>query len=336
MGLTLEGNKRQPIDILPDIKCVDIASGTDHLVILTSHGQIFTVGCGEQGQLGRVSMRTASGESRSGKTSLLKPAEVRMKQFKLAEAIWATSYCTFYRERNTSDIYGFGLNNYNQLGLDKVCPMMSTPNLTKFENVRDICGGLHHTIVLTMDKKCYVIGRKDYGRLGIGPIENDLEKITIVKKFEKIPIKSISCGDNCSFAVTESGEVYSWGMGSQNQLGLGNDEDVDTPQLLTGVQVKEKNVLRVSGGGQHTVFIVEEKAASNVPQAVMNVKGVATKKEATSRKGVTSEGSSVSVSVMEAADSSIGAVPPKPTAIQDGDIQSREITTSFKKGRKKN
>lgn len=92
MGLTLEGNKRVPIDVLPGIKNVDIASGSDHLVILTSVGQIYTVGCAEQGQLGRVSSRSAGGESRRGKTDLLKPAKVYFKSQKRADAIWASGY----------------------------------------------------------------------------------------------------------------------------------------------------------------------------------------------------------------------------------------------------
>lgn len=62
MGLTLEGNKRLPINVLPETICCDIASGADHLVILTCSGKVFTVGCAEQGQLGRVSRRSVSGE----------------------------------------------------------------------------------------------------------------------------------------------------------------------------------------------------------------------------------------------------------------------------------
>lgn len=93
MGLTLEGNKRVPIDVLPGIKNVDIASGSDHLVILTNTGKIYTVGCAEQGQLGRISSRSAGGESRRGKTQLLTPGMVSFKyQKSKVDAIWASGY----------------------------------------------------------------------------------------------------------------------------------------------------------------------------------------------------------------------------------------------------
>lgn len=92
MGLTLEGNKRLPVQLLKETKSVDIASGTDHLVILTINGKIFTVGCAEQGQLGRISVRSASGESRRGKTELLQPSMVFLKKGKLVQKIWASRY----------------------------------------------------------------------------------------------------------------------------------------------------------------------------------------------------------------------------------------------------
>lgn len=92
MGLTLDGNKRIPIELLPGIKSCDIGSGCDHIIILTCNGKVYTIGCGEQGQLGRVTLRSASGDSRRGKSDLLTPGCVSIQLGKLAEKIWATSF----------------------------------------------------------------------------------------------------------------------------------------------------------------------------------------------------------------------------------------------------
>jgi len=62
MGLTIDGNKRTPINLLEGTVCCSIASGADHLVILTTAGKVYTVGCAEQGQLGRISERSVGGE----------------------------------------------------------------------------------------------------------------------------------------------------------------------------------------------------------------------------------------------------------------------------------
>jgi len=66
MGLTPEGGEKKPIEILPNVVVLKISSGADHLVMLADDGQLHTVGCGEQGQLGRVSERVADRSSRQG------------------------------------------------------------------------------------------------------------------------------------------------------------------------------------------------------------------------------------------------------------------------------
>lgn len=118
MGLTLKGNERLPIEILPNIKVIKIASGADHLVLLSENGRIYTCGCGEQGQLGRIAARKASRNTRQGMGPLLIPGLVEFKVSKKLEFadIWAGTYCTFAKEYHKGDIYVFGLNNYYQIG----------------------------------------------------------------------------------------------------------------------------------------------------------------------------------------------------------------------------
>lgn len=157
---------------------------------------------------------------------------------------------------NTDNIYGCGLNNFNQLALEKSGDPVFFPTLTKLKNIKKIEGGQHHTLILNNDNKVYVIGRKDYGRLGVGEIPDNLEVLTPVKSLDKQKIVDISCGDQCSFALSDKGDVYAWGFGSNYQLGLGKDDDVDTPQIVAGAQVKDKRLLKVTSGGQHTLFIV--------------------------------------------------------------------------------
>lgn len=128
MGLTLKGNERFPIEILPNIKVVKIASGADHLVLLSESGSVYTCGCGEQGQLGRVAARTASRNARQGMGPLLTPGLVEFKIRKKIEFddIWAGTYCTFAKEYEKGDVYVFGLNNYYQIGKTETCVCVCT------------------------------------------------------------------------------------------------------------------------------------------------------------------------------------------------------------------
>lgn len=117
-------------------------------------------------------------------------------------------------------------------------------------------GGQHHTLLLTNDDRCQVIGRRDYGRLGIGQVADDVKTLTEVTALTGKRIVQVACGESCSFARSADGLVYAWGIGSNQQLGVGSEEDAYEPVLLTGVQVKGKDVLNVNGGGQHTLLLV--------------------------------------------------------------------------------
>lgn len=274
MGLNIKGKQQFPVEVVPGERFVDIKSGADHLVMLSNRGKVFTVGCAEQGQLGRVSIRSSSGETRRGKTQLLQPGVVVTKKFAFADAIWASTYCTFVRNRANGAIFGFGLNNYRQMAILDKGETVFTPKLTPFLDVKSITGGQHHTLVLTNDNKCYAVGRKDYGRLGIGEnIEEELiDKLVPIRRLADASVQQLDCGECCSFAITDDGKVYSWGMGSNQQLGVGADDDIFEPTQLTGLQVRDKEVLKVSSGGQHTLFIAyaEPSAANSGPAKSSN------------------------------------------------------------------
>ncbi|XP_049800569.1 regulator of chromosome condensation isoform X3 [Schistocerca nitens] len=264
MGLMKAGVAEQkPVEILPGLMTVKIASGADHLVMLANDGHVYTCGCGEQGQLGRVSERAANRSCRQGLGHLLVPAPVPINpRSKLGfEDIWAGTWCTYAKAQ--SHIYVFGLNNYSQLGVEnQVChfhPVISPSFSEKLWS--QICGGQHHTLARDNEGGVYVIGRKDYGRLGLGKDCEDITTPTAIPKLIGMKCTDIACGAAVSFAVNDKGEVYGWGMATNGQLGKsgdGDDEsDVYEPRQIKGKQLLSHVVLKVSAGGQHTVLLAK-------------------------------------------------------------------------------
>lgn len=51
------------------------------------------------------------------------------------------------------------------------------------------------------------------------------------------------------------GDLYGWGMGTNGQLGTGEEDDCFEPTLIKSKQLLDKQVFRVSSGGQHTVLL---------------------------------------------------------------------------------
>ncbi|BFZ00162.1 hypothetical protein BsWGS_03200 [Bradybaena similaris] len=263
MGLTVKGLEKTPVELIQEEVVIKVASGSDHLACLTDNGELLTLGCAEQGQLGRIAECFATRGGRKGLDVILSPGRVRVKQYrsrKLAQFsdVWTSQYTTFAKDKETGDIYSWGLNNYYQLGVGDMVNRFIPERARWFsENGpwSEISGGQHHTVALHRNGKVYTLGRYDYGRLGLGRNACEMMEPTLVPALSGLTCARVSAGGCVSFAIANDGSLYSWGMGSNNQLGLGSDEDQFVPVKVTGKQLETRSVLMVSSGGQHTVVL---------------------------------------------------------------------------------
>jgi len=273
-GLTPDGQiQKLPVKLsLPgDREVVKISSGSDHLAMLTSAGELFTVGCAEQGQLGRVAERFVARGGRRGLELLLLPDGVRAKNRRTVFAdVWAGSYDTLALSTD-NEVLVCGLNNYNQLGVPKGKVIHTLTKSKALTEAAANCGGWaqivvgqHHTLALDAAGNVHALGRVEYGRLGLGEQRqvDATEPVQVGGALEGKKCIDVSAGTTVSFAVTERGECYSWGMGSNGQLGQSSDEDdAWEPGTMLGKQLEQRKVMAVSGGGQHTVLIAQGGSA---------------------------------------------------------------------------
>ena len=68
---------------------------------------------------------------------------------------------------------------------------------------------------------------------------------------EGVFIKTVACGWRHSCAVTNKGELYTFGWSKYGQLGHGDNEIADKPKKVAALEGKE--VVNVSGGWRHTM-----------------------------------------------------------------------------------
>ena len=188
-------------------------------MILTEQGDIYTFGCGEQGQLGRVLECFSSRGGRKGLSLLLQPQVVRFRKARgLPKPKFSDVFCglhSTFAVTKDQGVYAWGLNNYGQLGTDDMDIRFQPERLPQnwIEGSDDgdknsakrlqIAGGQHHTL-MCQNGDVYAIGRADYGRLGLG--ENCGERQVPTRVPDIASVKSVAAGSCCSFAVTESGE----------------------------------------------------------------------------------------------------------------------------------
>lgn len=264
-GLTVDGMKKTPYLLPLDATIIQVASGNDHLCMLTNEGDIYTMGCGEQGQLGRIAECFSNRGGRKGLGLLLEPAlvvrpKVRGQGKVYFEEVWCSAYNTFAVVRG-GVIYGWGLNNYHHLGIEDSKSWFRPVPVESFSQlkIKEISGGPHHTVLLDSNGATYSLGRVDYGRLGLGEDCKESHEPTCISSLKNEEIISVACASSVSLALTKQGDVFSWGMGSNLQLGNGEEDDVFSPGKMTGKQLENRKVIALSVGGQHTVLLAKDR-----------------------------------------------------------------------------
>lgn len=268
VGLTPEckGEKSiEHIQLLPDIEFKDIASGSNHMLLLDTYGIVYSFGTGEQGQLGRLSPQEVARVNENNRDLMLTPLKVDLnkveakKEF-ICDAVYAGNFSSFATntDKKKNRLAGWGLNNYYQLGykglkgqLVQNFPKRST--FTCSTSIINVACGQHHTLFLTKTGRVFAAGRNLYGMLGLSTTGEEVcPPKTITSLNSKII--DISASINTSFSVNDEGKLLSWGMGGV-QLGHGDENDVLTPtevESLKGFKVK-----RVSAGAGFTAVITE-------------------------------------------------------------------------------
>uniref|UniRef100_A0A667HB34 Regulator of chromosome condensation 1 n=1 Tax=Lynx canadensis TaxID=61383 RepID=A0A667HB34_LYNCA len=165
-----------PVQVQLTMPVVKVASGNDHLVMLTADGDLYTLGCGEQGQLGRVPELFANRGGRQGLERLLVPKCVMLKsRGSRGHVRFQDAFCGAYFTFAIScegHVYGFGLSNYHQLGTPGTESCFVPQNLTSFKNSTKswvgFSGGQHHTVC--MDSEGGTSGLRVECSLGISPV----------------------------------------------------------------------------------------------------------------------------------------------------------------------
>lgn len=277
VGLTPECDGKSsyiPIHMLPEIKFKDIASGSNHMLLLDEQGAVYSFGVGTQGQLGRLTTDEV-GEGANSKPitaenrdAFLIPQKVNLKTVDpqrpfICDAIFAGNFSSFATntDKKKNRLAAWGLNNYFQLGfkgqkgqLVQHAPKRST--FTCSTSMKGVACGPHHTLFMTKTGRVYSAGRNEYGMLGLGKSGGEVCPAKYIETLSGSPIVDISAGINTSFAVSEDGSLFAWGMGGLN-LGLKDDKDLMEPTKVESL--KGKTVVSVSTGGSFTSVLVESE-----------------------------------------------------------------------------
>ncbi|URD93408.1 Regulator of chromosome condensation (RCC1) repeat [Musa troglodytarum] len=195
-----------------------IAAGAEHTAAVTEDGDLYGWGWGRYGNLGL-----------GDRNDRLIPEKVASIKMVLVACGWRHTITV----SSSGNLYTYGWSKYGQLGHGDFEDHLSPQWLEALKDscISQISGGWRHTMALTSDGRLYGWGWNKFGQLGI--TDNDDPCSPVQVKFpEEQKVKQISCGWRHTLALTERGNVFSWGRGTSGQLGHGDIVDRNIPKMI--------------------------------------------------------------------------------------------------------
>ena len=240
--------ERIPNQVGSDDQWVSVVTGYETTLAIKSDGTLWSWGADYWG---------ATGLGKATETSSVtnRPTQVG------SETEWKTVSLlddTVLAIRSDGSLWGWGRNNYGQLGMDdeehrtRPTPVVAGPSWAAWKAVGT---GEHHSVAIRDDGTLWSCGDNGQGQLGLG---DNLDRDTPMQVGFSTTWDSVATGGRHALALKEDGTLWAWGWNGWGQLGLwmpgdlGNySENADTPQPLGA----ETDWVSLAPGTTHNVAI---------------------------------------------------------------------------------
>ena len=126
--------------------------------------------------------------------------------------------------KNDGSLWAWGYNYAGQLGLGDRTNRSSPVQVGALTDWSKIDGGDACTLAIKTDGTLWSWGRNSYGQLGLGDITHRSSPVQVgaLTDWSKISSSKGSTLTNFSLAIKTDGTLWSWGLNTNGQLGLGN------------------------------------------------------------------------------------------------------------------
>ncbi|KAL9263569.1 Ultraviolet-B receptor UVR8-like protein [Drosera capensis] len=255
-----------------------VAAGAEHSAAVTEDGHVYGWGWGRYGNLGLGDREDRNVPQKVASSNGLKMI--------LVACGWRHTIAV----STSGDLYTYGWSKYGQLGHgdfeDHLVPhklealsghpisqvtwcsfvqcvlvpvQPSNASVPVFSLlvgwIPGISGGWRHTMALTSDGKLYGWGWNKFGQVGVGDNVDRCSPVQVMFPHNQRVVQ-MCCGWRHSLAITERHNVFSWGRGTNGQLGLGDSFDRNYPTIIEslsvdgscGQHIKSSSVDPLSGG----------------------------------------------------------------------------------------
>ncbi|HTQ68771.1 MAG TPA: IPT/TIG domain-containing protein [Solirubrobacteraceae bacterium] len=241
LGNGLNNNSNVPVEVSGLSEVTAISAGGKHALALQSNGRVKAWGSDKKGQLGNG----CSFETMPSCTDELTPVEV--KELGGVTAISAGGQFSVAL-LNNGTVEAWGLNSSGQLGNATEVNTDEPVAVQGLIGVSAIAAGETHALAALTGGEVYAWGSDGAGELGNNTNATSSFDVP-VQAMGLTEVTSVEAGNKFSLALQANGNVWTWGVNGQGQLGTGSE----APRSLVPVEVTDiHHVNQASAGGNHT------------------------------------------------------------------------------------
>lgn len=207
-----------------------------------------------------------------------RPARVRfydkqkMKALKVACGHGFT--VTSVKFQNKKFLLGSGINTDSQIGFHeapkgsgRIMDQLIEPGRIRLPlekpdncNVVSMACGRAHTVIVVENEGVFSLGNNAYGQCGRSIVEDeDYSKNPTINQIRDLPddIVKVVCGQDHTLFLTESGQVYSCGLGADGQTGCGHYKPVGHPIQVKG-DIEGERIVSVGSRGDCSLAVSDK------------------------------------------------------------------------------
>nr|XP_055062420.1 probable E3 ubiquitin-protein ligase HERC4 [Misgurnus anguillicaudatus] len=255
-----------PLKNLANMHVIQISCGDQHSMALTQDGRVYVWGENAHGQLG---LNEGSG--------CLTPQHMTFLDGVPLAQISAGGDHSFVLSLS-GVVFGWGKNSSGQLGLGdttdrRVPTVIKSLNGKKTQFIS--CGG-EHTATLSKGGTVFTFGSGKFGQLGHNSFKDE-HLPRVVAELWASKVSQVTCGRHHTLVLVASSQlIYSFGCGTQGELGNGQLINQSVPSLvdLTTELNDEYGMGKLFAGENHSfaLFVKELETSSGNPEPNPNRK----------------------------------------------------------------
>jgi alpha-tubulin suppressor-like RCC1 family protein len=201
-----------------------VSAGAEHTVALRADGSLWTWGANFDGELGNGTFTY---------TNTPQPIGTNATWRAVAAGGVLDGHSLAIRSDGT--LWAWGDNFWGQLGDGHMFTKTNTlQQIGTNTNWQTIAAGGTHSVALQADGSLWTWGFNEDGQLGNGtdgPFTNVTKPQRIGTATDWV---AITAGGNHTVALKSDGTLWAWGDNGWGQLGIGTDDDANTPQPVLG------------------------------------------------------------------------------------------------------